>query len=56
VRLNWLLVFIPVALAIHWYRANPIMVFVVLALAPRKTRFQPLVRLYWTGFPRAGFR
>jgi len=24
--------------------------------APRKTRFQPLVRLYWTGLSPAGFR
>ena len=24
--------------------------------APRRTRFQPLVRLDWTGFPPAGFR
>jgi len=23
---------------------------------PRKTRFQLLVRLYWTGFPHAWFR
>jgi Ca2+:H+ antiporter len=32
-RLNWLLVFIPVALALHWYGANPIVVFAASALA-----------------------
>ena len=32
-KLKSLLVFIPVALALHWYGANPIMVFAVSALA-----------------------
>jgi Ca2+:H+ antiporter len=32
-KLNWLLVFIPVALALHRYGANPIMVFAASALA-----------------------
>jgi hypothetical protein len=27
-----------------------------IAPTPRKTRFQLLVRLYWTGFPPARFR
>ena len=32
-KLNWLLVFIPVALALHWSGANPIVVFATSALA-----------------------
>jgi Ca2+:H+ antiporter len=32
-RLNWLLVFIPVAIALAWYRAHPIVVFATSALA-----------------------
>ena len=32
-KLNWLLVFIPVGLALRWYGANPIMVFAASALA-----------------------
>ena len=32
-KLNWLLAFIPVAIAIHWYGANPIVVFAASALA-----------------------
>ena len=31
--LNWLLVFIPLALGLDWYGANPVAVFVVSALA-----------------------
>src|SRR5262245_64603667 len=32
-RLNWLLAFIPIALGLHWYGANPIVVFAASALA-----------------------
>jgi Ca2+:H+ antiporter len=32
-KLNWLLAFIPVAVALHWYGANPIIVFATSALA-----------------------
>ena len=32
-RLNWLLAFIPVAILLHWFGANPILVFAVSALA-----------------------
>ena len=32
-KLNWLLAFIPVAIALHWYGANPIVVFAASALA-----------------------
>jgi Ca2+:H+ antiporter len=32
-KLTWLLVFIPVAIVLHWYGANPIVVFAASALA-----------------------
>jgi Ca2+:H+ antiporter len=32
-KLNWLLMFIPVGLGLHWYGANPIIVFAASALA-----------------------
>jgi Ca2+:H+ antiporter len=32
-RLNWLLIFIPVALVLDWYGSNPIVVFGASALA-----------------------
>jgi Ca2+:H+ antiporter len=32
-RLNWLLGFIPVSIALYWYGADPIVVFVTSALA-----------------------
>ncbi len=32
-KLNWLLAFIPVAIALHWHGANPIVVFAAAALA-----------------------
>ena len=32
-KLNWLLLFSPVAIALRWYGANPIVVFAASALA-----------------------
>ena len=34
-KLNWLLVFIPVAIALDWFGANPILVFARLGAGDR---------------------